>query len=102
MKYNKLVRDKIPEIIKSKGENPRTHMADDKEYLKKLGEKLLEEINEFLEQNNKEELADIMEVIDAVCEFKGWNKKDIEDIQKKKAEERGSFSNRIILDEVED
>ncbi len=99
MKYNKLVRDKIPEIIKQKGDTPVTHIADDLEYWQKLKEKLQEEINEFNESETIEEIADIQEVIDAICNFKKFDKKEIESIKKKKAEERGAFEKKIILDE---
>jgi predicted house-cleaning noncanonical NTP pyrophosphatase (MazG superfamily) len=102
MKYNKLVRDKIPEIIKEKGEFPITHTADDEEYFRKLKEKLLEETKEFIEEESEEELADILEVIDAICEFKGFKKDRLNFIKKKKSEERGRFRKKIILDEVKE
>ena len=99
MKYNKLVRDKIPEYIKSKGGVPITHVADEAEYWQKLKEKLQEEVGEFLEAESAEELADILEVLDAISDFKNFDKKEIEAIKSKKAEERGKFKDKIILDE---
>ncbi len=100
MKYNKLVRDKIPEIIKQKGAVPITHMASDKEYQQKLKEKLKEEVNEFLEKSNEEELADILEIIYAICDSENIDKEKLELLRKKKAEERGRFKDKIILDET--
>ncbi len=100
MKCNKLVRDRIPEIIKQKGKVPITHIADDKEYWQKLKEKLQEEVDEFIEDNNKEELADILEVVYAICDFKKIDKEKLEILRKKKAEERGRFKDKIILDET--
>jgi len=100
MKYNKLVRDKIPEIIKNKGSVPISHIASGNEYWQKLKEKLQEEVNEFLEDENNEELADILEVIYAICDFKKIGKDELELLRKKKAKERGGFKNKIILDET--
>jgi predicted house-cleaning noncanonical NTP pyrophosphatase (MazG superfamily) len=100
MKYNKLVRDKIPEIIRQKGKTPITHVADNEEYFQKLKEKLIEEANEFLKNDKEEELADILEVIYAICDFKRFGKEGLELLRKKKSEERGGFKERIILDEM--
>lgn len=100
MKYNKLVRDKIPEVIKSKGGKFIIHVADDDEYYKKLKEKLLEEVNEFLKNDNEEEVADILEVIYAILVSKNVNKEKIEEIRKKKADKRGGFEKKIILEEA--
>ncbi len=99
MKYNKLVRDKIPEIIEGNGKTPTVHIASDNEYWEKLKEKLQEEVAEFLKGSNPEELADILEVIYAVKNFK-FEKEDLEAIRKSKEEERGGFKKKIILDEV--
>ena len=101
MKYNKLVRDKIPEIIQSKGDVPHTHIASDEEFAIKLKEKLQEEVNEFLKDDNVEELADILEVIYAILDAKHIERSQLELVRKKKAEERGAFLNKIILDETE-
>lgn len=99
MKYNKLVRDKIPEYIRKKGGNPIIHIAGDLEYWQKLKEKLFEEFEEFKKDESLEEFADLLEVIDAIADYKGFNKKEVERIKDKKAEERGKFKQQIILDE---
>ena len=100
----KLVRDKIPEIIVNQGKKPITHTADDSEYWDKLKLKLQEEVDEVLEADSpkevKEELADILEVINAICDFKNIDKKEVESLREKKAEERGGFKDKIILDDV--
>mgnify|MGYP001613980060 FL=1 len=100
MKYNKLVRDKIPEILKQKGLNPLTHTANEIEYWIKLKDKLREEVNEFLINSNEEEIIDILEVIDSICRFKNINKENLEKLKKKKVEERGYFNKRVILEEA--
>ena len=75
--YNKLVRDKIPEEINNmEGRNATFRIMEDEEYSKELNRKLLEECHEFIEENDSEELADVMEVIEAIVE-KYKKKKEI-------------------------
>ena len=102
MKYNKLVRDKIPEIIKNNREIPITHIASNDEYWTKLKEKLKEEVDEFLETDNEEELVDVLDVIDEIYDFRKINKNKLEKLKKEKREVKGGFDNKIILDEVKD
>jgi len=98
-KYNKLVRDRIPEIIKSKGGVPVTHFANDAEYWHKLKEKLQEETDEFMKAENIEEMADILEVIDAILDYKKFDKDELQKVKNNKSEERGKFKDKIVLDE---
>jgi predicted house-cleaning noncanonical NTP pyrophosphatase (MazG superfamily) len=101
----KLVRDLISDIIRKNGKKPITHIADESEYWDKLRLKIREEINEFLEAKTddeiKEELADVLEVINAICEFKKIDKKELEFFRVKKSQERGGFSKKVILEKVE-
>jgi predicted house-cleaning noncanonical NTP pyrophosphatase (MazG superfamily) len=99
MKYNKLVRDKIPEYIKKKDGMPVIHIAKDEEYWEKLKEKLHEEIKEFCESETVEEMVDIMEVLEAICKYKKIKKKKLETVKKNKLKERGGFKKKIILEE---
>lgn len=98
-KYNKLVRDRIPEIIEQKGGAAATHVATPEEYDQKVREKLQEEVKEFLESNNPEELADILEVIYAIGGRLGVNQSSLEALRQRKADERGGFEQGIILEE---
>jgi len=94
-KYNKLVRDKIPENLDSKGISYEKRIASPEEYKEELFKKLNEEINEFLEAKNVEELADIQEVIDAIKKLPEFS--DFDSIKAKKLEEKGGFEKKIIL-----
>ena len=100
MKYNKLVRDKIPDKIKQAGSNPILHTADENEYGVKLNEKLREEVDEFLKDGDVRELADILEVVYTISETRGVSKEKLERTRKEKLEKVGGFKNKIILDEV--
>ncbi|MBU2101158.1 nucleoside triphosphate pyrophosphohydrolase [Patescibacteria group bacterium] len=94
-KYNKLVRDKIPEILDKKGIPYEKRIATDDEYLAELILKLKEEVNEFIEAKNTEELADILEVIEALKQLPDYF--GVEDVRLQKKNERGGFDKRLIL-----
>lgn len=95
--YNKLVRDRIPEIITSQGEVPKTRILENAEYLNQLEDKLDEEVGEYHRDKTPEELADILEVVLALAEAAGCTKADLLDIYRKKHQARGGFSKRIFL-----
>lgn len=95
--YNKLVRDKIPEIIEASGKKVRIRIADDAEYLALLCRKLSEEVNEFLENNDPKELADIIEVILSLCKTYGISLAELLKMAEKKRAERGGFDQKIVL-----
>ena len=101
MRYNKLVRNKIPEIIKSSGKSAKIHRAQIKEYKSKLLDKLLEESKEYLKSKKEEELADILEVVYALSKMHKLTNTELESLRKRRARERGAFDRRIILEEVE-
>lgn len=100
MKHDKLVRDKIPEIILKNGDTPVTHIATDEEYNSQLKAKLTEETQEFLENPYLEELADILEVLYALCDHHKFSREELEKIRQQKCDTRGAFKNRIILDKT--
>lgn len=96
--YNKLVRDKIPEIIAAKGEHCETHIANETEFLMMAKAKLKEEVAEFVESENPEELADILEVVYAVAAAHGVSEEDLNIVRQSKKEQRGGFEKKIILE----
>lgn len=93
--YNKLVRDRIPDIIAAQGKSCDFRMLTDAEYLEALDKKLDEELAEYHESGNIEELADLMEVIYAIARAKGHPLLD--EIRRKKNIERGGFTKKIML-----
>ena len=98
--YNKLVRDNIPDIILKDNELPVTRVLNKEDYLKELNKKLLDEVNEYLKDNNIEEMVDILEVIRAILKERGSSYKEIEIKRKKKALKRGTFKKKIYLEKV--
>ena len=95
--YNKLVRDKIPEIMESKGEKPNIHILSDEEYINALERKLDEEVGEYHRDKNAEELADILEVVFALGDAIGCSREELMEIYQKKRESRGGFEKRYFL-----
>ena len=95
--YNKLVRDRIPELIEKQGETPNIRILEREEFLKHLEAKLDEEVGEYRRDKNAEELADILEVVFALAQAKGITKEELLSVYQKKHEARGGFGQRIFL-----
>lgn len=93
--YNKLVRDRIPEILDEKGIAYEKRVATPEEYKGELIKKLGEEAREFLEAGNPDELADVLEVIEALKQLSEYT--NVDEIRIRKREERGGFNDRIII-----
>lgn len=93
--YNKLVRDKIPQILDKKGIYYEKRVASLEEYKEELIKKLLEEANEFSIEKNSEELADVMEVIEALKSLSDYI--DVEKVRLAKIKEKGGFLDRVII-----
>ena len=100
MKYNKLVRDRIPEIIEASGKSCVTEILSDEAYLRMVDAKLDEELAEYHSDQNIEELADLLEVIYAAAMARGYTLEQLESVRAAKAEKRGAFANKILLKEV--
>ena len=98
--YQKLVRDRIPEIIRKDGNECRTRTLTQEEYLACLEQKLSEELNEYLQSGQLEELADLLEVMKALTAAKGSSWDALEAIRAEKEERRGGFREKILLEEV--
>lgn len=102
IRYHKLVRDRIPEIIEKSGKTCVTRTLTEEEYLAMLDAKLDEELAEFHEEPSIEELADLLEVMRAYVCARGWTVDELERVRRRKASERGGFAARIELVEVEE
>lgn len=104
--YNKLVRDRIPEIIKKSDKTFTSRILADDEYLLEINKKMHEELAEYEEATTKEdaieELADLLELIHAAAAVYDTSFEELEKVREEKAKKRGGFDKRIFLMEVED
>jgi len=101
IKYNKAIRDKIPEIIADSGKKYNLKQLDDEPFLAELEKKLTEEVNEYSESKDVEELADLLEVIYRISELRGVSSDELDKIRKDKAERRGKFDSNLFLIDAE-
>lgn len=95
--YNKAIRDKIPEIIQKDGYSCNVKTLSDEEFLVEIEKKLSEEVTEYQNDKNPEELADILEVIYRIAKLRGISKDELEKIRITKVEERGGFEDNLFL-----
>lgn len=98
--YNKLVRDKIPGIIRAQGKQCQVSILEDDQYLASLNLKLGEELREYLQHGEVEELADLVEVVYAILEHQGMSVQEFEEVRLTKLGERGGFAKRFYLETV--
>ena len=98
--YNKLVRDRIPEIIEGSGKSCNLEVLGEDEYLRAIDAKLDEELAEYHRERNIEELADLMEVIRAAAVARGYTVEELERVRAEKAAKRGGFEKKLFLREV--
>lgn len=99
-KYDKLVRDLIPEVIKATGKEYEIEIAKEEEKTELLEAKLMEEVNEYIQDKNLEELADVMEVLFGLANNLGYSEEDLLNKRNEKLKERGGFKEGIILKKV--
>lgn len=97
MEYNKAIKDKIPEIIENDGYSCNIQTLSDEEFLIEIEKKLGEEVTEYQNDKNPEELADILEVIYRIAKLRGISKEELDNIRIKKTEERGGFEKNLFL-----
>lgn len=99
--FNKLVRDKIPQIIKKNGDESETSILSAKKFLQELKRKLTEESVELQKAKTKEEvtleLADVLEVLRAIMRVEKISPTAVEKVRKERARTRGAFTKRIFL-----
>jgi predicted house-cleaning noncanonical NTP pyrophosphatase (MazG superfamily) len=100
--YNKLVRDNIPKLIEESGRNYSSRILEEKEYLDALLNKIVEEVEEFRARNNEEDIADIYEALDCLVLLKEYEQMHIDYLKLIRREARGSYKDRILLEEVDD
>lgn len=98
--YHKLVRDRIPEIIEADGKTCICEILSDEDYLSLLDQKLNEELAEYQESKSLEEMADLLEVIQAIVKARGWTLEELEQVRANKAAKRGGFEKKVLLKEI--
>ncbi len=100
-RYNKLIRDRILEIIEADGEKPYSRILNKKEYIKEIKKKTLEEAKELIKAKNKKEIVneiiDLQELIDVLISELGLTKLQIQKQQRVKNRKRGGFKKRLFL-----
>ena len=100
IKYDKLIRDKIPDIIEQSGKKCIVEVMDNDTYIEYLDQKLNEELAEYQQDKSIEELADLLEVMYAVVVARGHSVAELERIRLEKAEKRGAFEKKLLLKSV--
>ena len=100
--YGRLVRDRVPQLIEESGGTATTRVLDESGYREALLDKIIDEVEEFRVTGNEEEIADIFELLDCLTELKGFEPMHIDYVKLIKREARGSYRERILLEEVED
>ena len=100
IEYDKLIRDKIPEIIEQSGKKCIVEVMDNDTYIEYLDQKLNEELAEYQQDKSIEELADLLEVMYAVVVARGYSVAELERIRLEKSEKRGAFGKRLLLKSV--
>lgn len=97
IRYDKLVRDRIPEMIQAAGKQCEVRVLDDVEYAHRLDQKLAEELAEYQGSGELEELADLVELVEAIAAARGMDWAGFESLRREKHLKRGGFSERLLL-----
>ncbi len=104
--YNKLIRDKIPEIIKKNGAIPKVSVLDEEKFKVALKEKLVEEASELLEAKTNEEvlneLSDVLQLLESIAQNNNTTIAEVEKQKEKKKIERGGFEKKLFLEYVDE
>lgn len=100
--YNKLIRDNNVKIMEDKGCKVRYEILDNERYGEELDKKLKEEVEEYLEDYSIEEMADVMEVIYAILEYRGTSMEEVEKARIEKRDRKGAFKKKLFLKDVEE
>ena len=100
--YDKLVRDRIPEVVRENDERPVTHRVDGEAYRDRLADKLVEEAAEYAESRDAEELGDVLDVVAAIREARDVDAEELDELRAEKTAERGGFADGVVLERVEE